>query len=326
MDKLSSDPSNIHVPVLLKQAIELLNITAGRTWVDATTGLGGHLAEIFRQAGPNARVFGIDQDKQALALAAQRLALLTASDTTSRLKLLAGNFADIRELLQAENIENVNGGILADLGVSSLQFDFGERGFSFQQDGPLDMRMNQEADLSAYNLVNELESEELANIIWKYGEERFSRPIAREITKHRPIKTTAQLAQVISSVVRRLSKQHRATERIHPATRTFQAIRIAVNNELVVLEKFLNEAINLLAPGGTLAVITFHSLEDRLVKHFFKLKTSPCICPPRFPICNCGKKSEVLIKTPKAIVPDSLEILANPRARSAKLRAVEKLS
>lgn len=326
MEASGSEPPTVHIPVLLKQTIDLLNITPGRTWVDATTGLGGHLAEIFRQAGPHAKVFGIDQDKQALELAIRHLAPLAAQDPTSELKLLSGNFADIRLLLQEEQVEGISGGILADLGVSSLQFDSGERGFSFQHDGPLDMRMNREADRSAYDLVNELEPEDLANIIWKYGEERFSRAIAREIIKHRPIETTAQLAQVVSSVVRKQSRQRHAAERIHPATRTFQAIRIAINNELSVLEKFLNEALDLLAPGGTLAIITFHSLEDRIVKHFFKLKASPCICPPSFPICNCHKKSEVLIKTPKAIVPDSLEILANPRSRSAKLRVVEKLS
>ncbi len=302
-----------HTPVLLNEAIEYLNVLPGKLYVDATCGAGGHLSSILAKAGSN--VIGIDRDQSALAIAKARV--------KDKAQLVHANYSDIKSVLQGLDIDTVDGGILADLGVSSMQFDEAARGFSFSADGPLDMRMDQSQAFSAYNLVNEWQENELADIIYKYGEERHSRRIARRIVQARPIESTAQLARIVAGSIF-AGKGGARHEHIHPATRTFQALRIAVNDELGHLEKFLREAIDILSPSARIVIITFHSLEDRLVKQIFRQAASPCICPPRQPVCTCNKKAELLVITGKPTLADNKEVLANPRARSAKLRAGEK--
>ena len=305
-----------HIPVMLEEAIDLLNVRPNRLYIDATAGAGGHLKRICQKAGSGKDVIAMDQDSLALRKLQGNSGLLA-----DEIKFLHANFADLKIVLSDLNISTVDGGIIADLGVSSNQLDDSQRGFSFQREGPLDMRMNINNSVTAADLVNDLSETELANIIYKYGEERHSRAIARAIMRNRPFTNTSQLATIIESVSRQRYKY-----KLHPATRTFQALRIAVNNELENLEIFLEQAVSLLAPGARLVVITFHSLEDRIVKRFFTHMASPCICPPRHPICTCNKKAELLIITPKPLIADEQEILANIRSRSAKLRAAEKLS
>lgn len=310
-----------HAPVMLEEAVELLDVRPGLTYVDATAGGGGHLCRILdKVAGPGGRVIGIDRDEVSLNALRQRLG--------DRATLIHSNFADLKESLDAIGISTVSGGILADLGVSSMQLDDPERGFSFLKEGPLDMRMDRNQKTTAEHLVNTLDESELADILYQYGEERESRAIARAIASRRPVTTTTQLADIVAGALTkaRYRKQggHRKrgpVDSSHPATRTFQAIRIAVNNELQSVEKFLEEAMSILAPGARLAVITFHSLEDRLVKQFLRLKAATCVCPPRMPVCNCGKKQELLIITRKPVCASDQEVLANIRSRSAKLRA-----
>ncbi len=315
-----------HVPVMLNEAIELLNIRENRTYVDATAGAGGHLQKICELAGSGKNIIAIDQDAAAL----NRLRL-GSTGNQSEIKFLHSNFAEIKAVLAGFNITTIDGGILADLGISSNQLAESDRGFSFMRDGPIDMRMDLNNSLSGYDLVNEIEESELANIIFKYGEERHSRAIAKAIVRNRPIISTLALADVIEATLRSKRQGHSAKKRrggpikLHPATRTFQALRIAVNNELDNLEKFLEQSATILVPGARLVIITFHSLEDRIVKQFFKKMASSCLCPPRQPVCTCNKKSEFLIITPKPIIASDEETLANIRSRSAKLRAVEKL-
>lgn len=313
----------------------MLNVRSGRTYVDATAGAGGHLSAIYKAAAGDARVIGIDQDKGSLDALSKRV--------PEDVKLLHNNFRYLKSALSSSGINTVDGGILADLGVSSMQIDRGERGFSFQKDGPLDMRMDNNQSLSAYDIVNGWKEEALANAIYEYGEERYSRRIARRIIESRPIKTTLELAEIVSRCVPRASdkksrKKHFQNSggeggagrkpghsAIHPATRTFQALRMAVNEELPALEEFLQESLTILEPGARLVLITFHSLEDRIVKQFFKQAASTCVCPPKLPKCACDKRSELQIITRKPIVASEQEILANTRSRSAKLRAGEKL-
>jgi len=302
-----------HRPVMLKETLEQLNIRPGLTWVDATAGGGGHLRAIAEAAGTGSTVIGIDRDSQALA----RLKIKLPAD----IRLAHSNYCDIKEVLSEQGISTVSGGILADLGVSSMQLDDPQRGFSFMREGPLDMRMDPQSPTTAGHLINSLSEKELADLIYKFGEERRSRQIARKIVESRPLQNTSELSQIVSQCVRRASYQ----DACHPATRTFQALRMAVNDELGSLEKFLHDAMSLLAPGARLVVITFHSLEDRLVKQILRQAATACICPPRQPICTCDKKAELLIITRKPIVADDEEVLANPRSRSAKLRAGEKL-
>lgn len=241
-------------------------------------------------------------------------------------KLLHGNFSDIEDLMLEQGISSIDGGILADIGVSSLQLNSPERGFSFSADGPLDMRMDTTRGSTAADIINSISESELADIIYTYGEERLSRRIAAKIVQSRPFTSTAQLSAVVASVVPRVHASKRGSvDKSHPATRTFQALRIYVNNELGALEKFLRNAIKLLDPGARIVVISFHSLEDRVVKQIFKEYASPCVCPPRYPICTCNKKQELKILTPKPLQPSEIEILANPRSRSAKLRAGERV-
>jgi 16S rRNA (cytosine1402-N4)-methyltransferase len=320
------------VPVLLHEALELLDVRPGKLYIDATAGGGGHLSAILEKLKPQSvpdstrgGVVGIDRDLHALDSLKNRFG--------RQLTLLHSNYDQIKERLSAESIYTVSGGILADLGVSSMQLDDAERGFSFLRDGPLDMRMDPTQSITAEQLINTLSEEELANIIFNYGEERFSRAIARGIVHARPLHTTGQL----SDVVRRSFKHQRGrisssskkrqshADASHPATRTFQALRIAVNDELNSLKKFLDDAMSLLAPGARLVVITFHSLEDRVVKQFLRHAAASCVCPPGLPVCTCHHKPELLIITRKPIIAGEKEVLANIRSRSAKLRAGEKL-
>lgn len=301
-----------HVTVLLDEAVEALQPAEGKVLVDATLGGGGHTERLL-QAG--AAVWGIDQDPEARAAAQARLARFG-----SRFHALAGNFRRLPELLAAQGIERVDG-ILADIGVSSHQLDTPERGFSFREDGPLDMRMNPQTGPSAADLVNRSGEEELAGLLWNYGEERASRAIARRIVQERakaPIATTARLAAIIASVLPRKGRQH-------PATRSFQALRIAVNDELGALEDLLQGGLKLLAPGGRMAIITFHSLEDRAVKRFFDTVCRPEIDRPEWPAPRPNPACAARLVFRKPVTPSAAETQANPRARSAKLRAIEKL-
>lgn len=310
---------NIHMSVLLEEALNMLDAERGGTFVDATIGMGGHTESILRANAKNF-VFGFDQDKEAIELAESRL-----HDLRPRFKIFHANFVQIKKVLREGAGEPVDG-ILADLGASSLQLDSTERGFSFRFDAPLDMRMNTAEDVpTAADLLATLKEEEIANLIYRFGEERFSRRIARRIVENRnagkPITTTGELARLVEGAVRRSPK-----DKIHPATRTFQALRIAVNRETEVLERFLYDAVEVLKIEGRLVVITFHSLEDRIVKQAFQKMSGKCLCPPRLPRCECGARKVIEILTRKPVVPGEEEMANNPRSRSAKLRAARKIS
>jgi 16S rRNA (cytosine1402-N4)-methyltransferase len=311
---------NIHKSVLLAETLEVLKPQAGEIFVDATLGLGGHAEKILTDSS-GTRIFGIDQDAEALAIARQRLEKFGA-----RIEIFHRNFSDIKRVLADAKVERVDG-VLADLGVSSLQFDSAERGFSFRFDAPLDMRMNPEDDdtETAADLLAALSEFEIARIIYEYGEERKSRRIASRIVWKRergePIETTKQLADLVEKAVGR-GKQ----DKTHPATRTFQALRIAVNGELEILEQFIRDSVDVLKTGGRLAVVTFHSLEDRIVKQTFQKLAGKCFCPPRLPQCACGATRAVEILTRKPIAASEKELEENPRARSAKLRACLKIN
>ena len=313
-----SAAENIHSSVLLNESLTVLNLQENDLLIDATLGMGGH-SEAVLEAGEGVRVIGIDQDKNALLLANKRL-----EKFGERFVSYHANFSDIKSVLAQAKIEKADG-VLADLGVSSLQFDDAMRGFSFRFDAPLDMRMNPDSETeTAAELLERLSEEEIANVIYQYGEERMSRRIARRIVERRksgtPVETTRELAELVAKAIGRGKK-----DKIHPATKTFQALRIAVNRELEILEDFITDAIDILKPGGRLAIITFHSLEDRIVKQTFQKLAGKCSCPPRFPQCVCGAKREIEILTKKPLIPVELEIEENPRARSAKLRACLKL-
>ncbi len=304
---------NVHASVLLAETVELLDPMPEEVFVDATLGLGGHTKALL-ETEATLRVIGIDQDAAALELAKDRL-----KEFGDRVEFRQGNFADIRKFVARAD------GILADLGVSSLQFDSETRGFSFRFDAPLDMRMDATGDdETAAELLERLTQDEIANILYGYGEERFSRRIARRIVERRdsgnPVRTTKELAEIVERSVPRKPK-----DKIHPATKTFQALRIAVNRELEVLAGFLKEAIDLLKPNGRLAIISFHSLEDRMVKQAFLKASGRCECPPRIPQCVCGAERQVEILRKKPITAADDELDVNPRSRSAKLRAVRKL-
>ena len=301
-----------HTTVLAQEAVDALQPAEGKVLVDATLGGGGH-SERMLQAG--ATVWGIDQDP-----AARRAAKLRLAPYADRLHVLAGNFRHVATLLRSNGVESVDG-VLADIGISSPQVDEPERGFSFMAEGPLDMRMDPTAPRSAADIVNSASEEELADILWQYGEERASRAIARRIVQQRakaPITTTLQLADIISSVLPRKGKQH-------PATRSFQALRIAVNDELGALDALLENAISLLRRGGRLAIITFHSLEDRAVKRFFERVTRPEIDRPEWPAPRPNPEYAARLITRKPLTPGEAELSANPRSRSAKLRVIEKI-
>ncbi len=320
-DNASDHEEAPHIPVMLEECLELLNIRPGKVYVDATAGAGGHLLRIAGDAGQESTIFGVDRDRYAI----ERLQELVPTNV----RLIHSNYAQMRQRLADQGVTTIDGGILADLGMSSMQLDEAERGFSFLRDGPLDMRMDQSKGQTAEDLLNTASEHELADIIFRYGEERFSRQIARSIVYHRPIKTTGELSDLVSNTLRKFQKQKTwkdgSGQSKHQATRTFQAIRMAVNEELQCLEKFLEDALAMLAPGARLAVITFHSLEDRMVKQFLRTASASCICPPRQPVCTCNKTSQLLIITRKPLVANEKEVLANVRSRSAKLRAAEKL-
>jgi len=304
----------LHVPVLRDAVAELLAPAAPGLLVDATLGMGGHAAFLL-QAAPGFRLLGIDRDPAAIELARERL-----GDFGGRVRLVRGTFSRLPELLEEEGESPA--AILADLGCSSLQLDTPERGFSFRSTAPLDMRMGPEGPTAA-RLLQELEVEELMRILWDYGEERRARAIARAIAEarqRRPIETTRDLVEI---VVRILGPGPRG--RVHPATRTFQALRIAVNDELGELERFLEPAIRSLRPGGRMAVISFHSLEDRIVKHTMRRLEGRCVCPPDLPVCRCGATPLVRPLTRRPIRPTTAEMEENPRSRSARLRAVERI-
>jgi 16S rRNA (cytosine1402-N4)-methyltransferase len=308
-----------HATVLLVETVEMIRPGSGTLFVDATLGLGGH-TELLLENNPDARVIGIDHDRSALDMARERLGGLAA-----RVDFAHGNFSELNAILDQRGIAMVDG-IIADLGVSSMQVDSEERGFSFRFDAPLDMRMDPDSgNETAADLLDRLTEEEIANIIYTLGEERASRKIARRIVGARragnPIRTTFELKKLIESCVWTSKKAH-----IHPATRTFQALRIAVNSELDVLEEMLGSAAARLAPGARVAVISFHSLEDRIVKRAFLKMSGKCECPPRLPRCICGAKKIGNIITRKPITPSEEETNNNPRARSAKLRVFERIA
>lgn len=307
-----------HVTVLLQEAVEALQVKQGGVYLDGTLGGGGHTEAILRQSGPDGVVYGIDRDWDALRAAGERLAAFG-----ERLKPLHGNFHDAKALLAAQGVAQLDGVVL-DLGVSSFQFDEGERGFSFQEDAYLDMRMDQSCGRTAADLCNTLTQEELTRIIRDYGEERWAARIAAFILQARekkPVETTGELVSIIKAAIPKGARR----DGPHPARRTFQALRIAVNDELEPLSQALEELVSLLAPGGRLAVITFHSLEDRIVKQTFKRLQNPCTCPPKAPVCTCGKLPVAQVVTRKPILPSLAEVEQNPRSRSAKLRVAQKL-
>ncbi len=304
----------MHIPVLRDAVIAGL-IPEGpiERAIDGTLGAGGHTAALL-DAGA-AQVLGLDRDPMAISIATANLA-----PYGDRVYIAHASYTDMRQQARLVGWQQVDA-ILMDLGVSSMQLDTPERGFAFRHEGALDMRFDP-TDMSdtAADLVNTLEADELADIFYQYGEERDSRRIARAVVKHRPYATTKQLAEVIAAAAR-----HDPKEKIHPATRAFQALRIAVNDELHVVESVIPTALDLLKPGGRLAIISFHSLEDRIVKEAFKLAATDCICPPKVPICVCGHHASVKLITRKPLIADEAEIAQNPRSRSAKLRIVEKL-
>jgi len=306
-----------HRPVLLEETLKVLAPERGGLFVDCTVGLGGH-SEAVLKASDDTRVVGMDLDPAALEYARQRLELFG-----DRFLAFQSNFRAIAAVLQEAN-ERDPAGILVDLGVSSLQFDSPERGFSFRFDAPLDMRMDPATGATAADLLQQLPESEIARIIFEYGEERHSRRIARRIVERReqgnPITTTTELAEL----VRAAAGGHKRNQ-IHPATRTFQALRIAVNRELEGLGEFVETAIDLLTPGGRFVGISFHSLEDRILKRELKRLSGHCECPPRLPVCSCGARKAVEVLTRRPVVPGSREVDENPRARSAKLRACQKL-
>ncbi len=303
-----------HVPVLLREVVGFLRPERGGVFVDATLGLGGH-AEALLEASPRVRVVGIDRDPEALALARERLARFG-----DRLVAVEGRHEDLAAHLDALGFARVDG-VLADLGVSSMQLDRAERGFSFMKDGPLDMRMSRTGPTAA-DLVATLSREELTHIFREWGEERMAGPIARRVVEARessPITTTAEMRRLVVKALGPRREKHK-----DPATRVFQALRIATNRELVELERFLDDAISRLALGARLTVLSYHSLEDRIVKRVFQRHTAGCTCPPSFPVCVCSRRRVMALVTKKPVRPSLAELGENPRARSARLRVLER--
>ena len=306
-----------HRPVLLDECIEHLNIRPDGVYIDGTLGRAGHSREIARRL-TTGRLICIDRDQAALDAAPERL-----GEWMDRVTLVHGNFRDLAAVMDSLNLAGADG-MLFDLGVSSPQLDDGTRGFSYMQDAPLDMRMDQSAPLTGYDVVNAWPREELKRILYRYGEERYAPQIAAAIERRRqekPIETTLELVEIIRSAMPPAALR----EKQHPAKRTFQAIRIAVNDELSAVDELLQAAIPRLNPGGRLCVISFHSLEDRIVKTAFAGFAKGCPCPPDFPVCVCGKKPQIRLIPRKPILPSPQELAVNPRARSAKLRVAEKL-
>ncbi len=300
-----------HKPVMREEVLDALRVRPGGRYVDCTLGAGGHARAIMEKSATGGQLLGIDADPAALELARAGLEGLPAI-------LVNDNFANLKEICAEHNFAPVQG-ILLDLGLSSMQIDERGRGFSFQQDAPLDMRFGPDQDFTAADLVNQWSETELADIIWRYGEERHSRQIARYITRKRPLHTTIELANAVSEAVGG-RRGH-----IHPATRTFQALRIAVNEELSKLESILPQAVALLDTGGRLAVISYHSLEDRIVKDFMRSESQSCRCPPSLPVCVCDQTPTLRLINKKVITPSPGEIRQNPRSRSARMRIAERI-
>jgi len=306
------DRSQQHIPVLHDEVLAGLLIKPAGRFIDATVGAGGHSFGILESSTPDGQLLGLDADPEAIAFAGQIL-----DSFRGRAILRVANFRRLRDVAAPLGFEQVDG-ILMDLGISSRQLDSAQRGFSFSHDGPLDMRMDPGGDQSAYDLVNHLSEKELADLIWRYGDERKSRQIARAIVAARPLHSTGQLADLIAGRIGR-------REKIHPATRTFQALRIATNDELGALDEALPQARDLLRAGGRLAVIAFHSLEDRRVKRFFQQEARDCICPPEALVCVCDHHASLRIITRKPVRATPEEVALNPRSRSARLRIAERL-
>ncbi len=303
----------LHVPVMVEEVVEGLAVVPGGRYVDCTVGTGGHAEAIMEAASPGGLLLGLDVDGEALAVARKRLERFGED-----IRLVEANYRDLLRVCRSYNFVPVHG-VLFDLGLSSFQLAHPQRGFSFQVEGPLDMRFDPSQELTAYDLVNGLPEGELADIIWRYGEEPQARRIARAIVRARPVHTTVELAEVVARAV------GTAGGRIHPATRTFQALRIAVNQELENLEVALFQAVQVLGKGGRLVVISYHSLEDRTVKQFLAREARDCICPPETPVCQCGHRATLRPVMRGPLRPSPEEVQRNPRARSARLRVAEKI-
>ena len=309
-----------HLPVLLNECMDGLNIRPDGTYLDCTLGGAGHSSEIFLRLH-GGRLIGIDRDADAIEAAGARMAALNGD---AEFTAIRGNFHDAPALLAGIGVRRVDG-ILADLGVSSHQLDVRERGFSYHDDAPLDMRMDTSQSLSAREIVNTWSEDDLTRILRDYGEENWSRQIARVICdrrRNRPVETTGDLVSIIDAAI---PKKFRSKDGSHPARRTFQALRIAVNDELDPLDKAIEDLVNLLNPAGRICIITFHSLEDRIVKNTFRRLNNPCTCPKEFPVCMCGKKPVIELISRKPITASAQELSENPRARSASLRIAEKI-
>ncbi|TDP59792.1 16S rRNA (cytosine(1402)-N(4))-methyltransferase RsmH [Aminicella lysinilytica] len=307
-----------HTPVLLSECIENLNIKPDGIYVDGTLGGGGHSFHICEKLSPEGTLIGIDRDTDALEAAEERLKEFKCNKL-----FVQSNYSDIKSVLTESGIPKIDGALL-DLGVSSFQLDNAERGFSYMQDAPLDMRMNQDDRFTAYDVVNTYDQKELTRVISKYGEERWAARIASFIVERRkegPITSTAELVDVIKAAIPAKARRNGP----HPAKRTFQALRIEVNDELGQLEDAIDEFFDVLNTGGRLCIISFHSLEDRIVKETFNRRADPCTCPPEFPVCVCGKVADVRKISRKPIIPGEEELEGNPRSRSAKLRVCEKI-
>jgi S-adenosyl-methyltransferase mraW len=306
-----------HISVLLDETIDGLDIKPDGIYVDGTLGGGGHSYEILKRLSPKGRLIGIDQDGEALKAAGERL-----KEFENQTTLVRSNYCEIDKVLKELNVEKVDG-ILLDIGVSSYQLDNLERGFSYKSDAPLDMRMDTRQELTAADVVNTYSENELFKIIKDYGEDKFAKNIAKHIVlarKEKPLETTKELSEVIKRAIP-MKVQAKGG---HPAKKTFQAIRIEVNQELTVLKESIDKMIDLLKPNGRICIITFHSLEDRIVKTKFRENENPCTCPPKFPVCVCGKKSKGKVITRKPIIPSEDEIEENKRAKSSKLRIFER--
>ncbi len=302
-----------HVPVLLQEVLATLKPAPGGRYVDLTVGVAGHARGLLELSSPSGRLLAIDADAEAVRYARSAL-----QEFGERAAVLQGFFDELAAIADEAAFAAVDG-IVADLGLSSRQLADARRGFAFQYEGPLDMRLDPEAqDTTAADLVNGLPEEELASVIYRYGEERRSRAIARAIVRRRPLHTTTELADLVARTVGQRG-------RIHPATRVFMALRIAVNDELGALERMLPQAVDLLAPGGRLAVIAFHSLEDRIVKEYMRREASGCLCPPAAPVCTCGHRPKLRLVTRRPIQPSAEECARNPRSRSARMRVAERL-
>jgi 16S rRNA (cytosine1402-N4)-methyltransferase len=315
MDPEESDMDLHHIPVLLDEVLGYLEPKPGGAYADGTLGGGGHSEEILKRILPGGVLIGIDRDPNAILASSERL-----KDYGDHFIAVHGNYADVKTILMDLDIDGLDG-MLMDLGVSSHQLDEEERGFSYQGDALLDMRMDTTQSFCAYDVVNGYNKDELSKVIWEYGEERWASRIADFIIRNRPVKTTGQLVEIIKAAIPAAARRGGP----HPARRTFQAIRIEVNQELELLEGAIRDAVDVLKPQGRLCIITFHSLEDRIVKNTFRELQNPCTCPKEVPLCICGRKPLVTVITRKPVMPDDRELKDNPRSRSAKLRVCARL-